>query len=344
MPSSDNRELKQVGSVAWTRPLRIGLLSNPSSLRNRRGLGAIRRILVRNPQVCHREVQTPTEVAEALSEFAGSGLDVVAINGGDGTVQAALTALFHRRAFHHLPLIALLRGGTTNMIAGDVGLKGCQTKALGKLLALASKVHPQVGVLERPVLRVQAAPDQDPLFGMFFGMGAIIKGIEHCHRRIHSKGLRDGLAPGLTTLRVLMGMARGNQQYVAPVSVKVELDPQERMASEAMQPQDLLFLLTSTLERLFLGLRPYWGGGAGPLYCTAVRARPAHVLRALPPLFWGHPNRCGTPENGYSSFKVNALQLTMDSRFTLDGELYQAESRAGPVSITWGGSASFIRL
>jgi diacylglycerol kinase (ATP) len=326
-----------------TQSLKIGVLSNPNSGRNRNDMRPIREILTQHPRVLHREAQAPGEIAMALQDFARRDLDMLVINGGDGTVQAVLTVLFQRRAFARPPLLGLLCGGTTNMTAGDVGIRGNRKKALIRLLAWATTRHPQAQILQRPVLRVQA-PGQDPLYGMFFGTGAIIKGIEYCHQKIHAQGLRGGLASGLCTLRVLLAMIRGDPEYVSPVPATIGMDPSHVLPQGLPQKQDLWLLLASTLERLFLGLRPYWGEEAGALYYTAIRAHPAHALRAMPPLLWGHSNKFGTPENGYFSHKVNALRLVVDSAFTLDGEIYQAESRTGPLLVGQAGPASFIRL
>lgn len=320
------------------RRLRTGLLNNPLSGRNRRGLNAVHRLLAEHPWVRHYPVRNPAEVAAALEELAPQEPEVLVINGGDGTVQAVLTALLQRRPFARLPLLAIVAGGTTNMTAGDVGLRGTRVRALRKLLAWAADPHRPPAILERPVLRVQAAPDRDPVFGMFFGAGAIIKGIEFFHQRIDRLGVRHEWAPGLALIRVLAALARRDSRYIAPVSIAVNLPGQPA------QTQDYLLLLISSLERLLLGLRPYWGAGSGVLRYTAVRTDPQRALRTLPSLFWGRPNRLGTPENGYFSHNVDELRLTMDSAFTLDGELYETDSRAGPLTVSRSGPVSFIRL
>ncbi len=328
----------------YGKTVRVGVLSNPKSGRNRRGLQSVREILAQHPEVYHSEATTPTEVLAAVVELAQREVDVMAINGGDGTVASVLTALFNNKPFAKRPLLALLRGGTTNMTAGDVGLKGNHKKTLRKLLAWANKAYPDTPIINREVLRVQAAPDKAPIYGMFFGTGAIIKGIEYCHQKVHSKGFRDGVGPGLCTLRILLAMLKGDTRYVAPVPIAVEIEAPTRSSTARTQKLDHFLLLTSTLEHLFLGIRPYWATNAGALHYTAILAAPSHPLRAIPSLFWGRPNRFGTPENGYSSLKVNALRLTMDSQFTVDGELYEADSRAGSVQVARGGEVQFIRL
>jgi hypothetical protein len=174
---------------------------------------------------------------------------------------------------------------------------------------------------------------------MFFGTGTIVKGIDFCHQRVYSLGLRHEWAPGLATLRVMAAIARRDPAYTAPATIQVSLNQHQPLAQ-----QKFLLLLISTLRRLFFGLRPYWGSGTGALQYTAVQANSAHTLLAIPPLLWGRPNRFGTPENGYISQNVNEVQLIMDSPFTLDGEIYPVDSRAGPVVVDQGGPITFIRL
>jgi len=318
------------------RPLRLAVLSNPNSGANRRGMDAIRQHLARYPQIPHYEVRTPAEVATALQACRRYAADIVAINSGDGTVQAALTILLEHKLWDKPPLLAILGGGSTNMTGGDVGLRGNHKKALARLLNWTIDKPRPLPIVQRPILRIRRG-GEPALYGMFFGAGAIVKGIEYCHQHIYTLGLRDRWAPAWATLRVLLAMARGDSRYVAPASMDVSLDRQEFPSHE------FLFLLVSSLERLFLGLRPYWGRETGPLHYTAVRTAPDCAWRALPGLFWGRANRLATPANGYFSHNINELRLTLDGGFTLDGEIYQADSRTGPVVVDSGGIVSFLR-
>lgn len=320
------------------KPLRVGVLNNPLSGANRRGLGVVREVLAAYPQVSVRDVQTPADVASALADFARREVNVVAINGGDGTIQAALTVLYRRGPFERLPLLAVLRAGTTSMTAGDVGLKGTRAQGLRRLLTWACDGEGEVVLLQRPVLRVQVAPDEEPLYGMFLGTAGIYQGIQFCNNRLNRPGFRGEWAPGLTIALFLLAVAVRGHTYVVPVPITVGLDqnpPEER---------DWFLLMISALERLFLGLRPYWGKEDGPLHYTAVDSRPQYLLRALPALIRGRTGRYGTPENGYFSRNVQRVQLALNSGFTLDGELFEAKAHLGPVIVQNGGKALFLRL
>jgi len=142
--------------------------------------------------------------------------------------------------------------------------------------------------------------------------------------------------PAFTMLRLLLAILTRNHQHVPPLSTRTGLNglPAEQRAD--------LFVLVSTLERLFLGLRPYWGEEDGPLRYTAVGVEPKRLLPVLTALFRSRQSCHATPANGYFSHNVQEVRLDMQDDFTLDGELYPAGE--GPVTITCAGTAMFLCL
>jgi hypothetical protein len=173
---------------------------------------------------------------------------------------------------------------------------------------------------------------------MFFGAAAIYQGILYCLSKVHPKGFRGEAGPGLTLLRYLWAVVRDQGDFAPSVPVTVALD------QHPPQELDCLVVFISTLERLFLGLYPFWGSESGPLHYTAVRARPRHLLRALPSIVRGQKGPHGIPENGYFSHNLYEIRLKLDSGFTLDGQLYTPETRHEPIVVQYGGTTSFLRL
>ncbi len=328
--------------IASGESLRVAVLSNPGSGKNRKGLNAIKAILAKHPHVAHKEACNPIEVAQALDEIAITEPDILAINAGDGTHAASLTALFHNKPFAKQPLFALLQGGTTNMNAGDIGLKGKHTHALEKLLTWASNTHPGMNIVQRPTLRINRGANLPPLCGMYFGTGAIVKGMEYCHKKIIQRGFQGSFGPGLCTMRVLYALARNDSRFIAPVPISLEIQSDAPQAQLKITSQNYFMLMTSALERLFLGIRPYWGSKVGTFNFSSIHAGPKHPFRAIPPILWGHANRFVTPENGYFSYKINALNLTMDSLFAVDGELYEVDQQHGRVRVDNGGYVFYL--
>jgi len=316
--------------------LRIGVLRNPLSGANLGAGASMRRLLGGHPEVPCRDVADPDAVRRALEEMAQCGVNTIAISGGDGTVSAVLNTIFAHDPFPHLPLLAVLRGGTANMTARDVGMQGRQDRALRSLLEAAARGGEGLTVVERPIMRIAPGPGRPPIHGMFFGAAAIAQGIEYCKRNVHTLGLRGEIGPGVTIARFVLAMARGDRRIVAPVPVAVAIDG----ASAAAFDCEIMYV--TTLERMVLGLRPYWGGEAAPLHYVSVRGGPRHWLKALPGLLRGRPNRYATPANGYESHNAHRFEIALDSSFFVDGEIY-APAPGAPLTITRGGTAGFLR-
>lgn len=320
-----------------TRPS-IGVISNPLSGGNRKGLQPVERILSGRRQVLHRKAVDPEQVTAAVRDFACRGVDLLVVNGGDGTIHAVLTALFTAKWPHRLPALALLRAGTASMIARDVGLRGSRLRALSRLLEWASSGRGAPSIVERPVLRLEGAVGAQPIYGMFFGAGGIYQGIEFCLNRIHRAGVRGELAAGLTLGRFLLAALGDNKRIIPPAAVQMSVD------GMAMQPINALVILATTLERLFLGMRPYWGSESGPLHFTAVRSDAEHLLLAIASLIRGRRSRLGSPGHGYISHNVHDIRLLIQSGFTLDGQLYLPDPHLGGLSLRSGGQIKFFRL
>jgi hypothetical protein len=286
----------------------------------------------------HRRAANPEQVTAAVRDFACHGVDLLVVNGGDGTVHAALTALFTTEWPHRVPLLALLRAGTTSMIARDVGLRGPRLQALSRLLEWASSGRGAPSIVQRPVLRLEGAVGGQPMYGMFFGAGWIYEGIEFCLNRVHRAGVRGELAAGLTLGRFLLAAVSDDRRTAPPTAIRMSLD------GMAMQPMNALVILATTLERLFLGMRPYWGTESGPLHFTVVRSDKEHLLRAFPALIRGRRSRLGSPRHGYISHNVRDIKLIIQSGFTLDGQLYRADPQLGELTLRSGGQVKFFRL
>ena len=82
---------------------RVALLSNPRSTGNRSLLPRVRSFCAEQKDIFHYEVEHVEQIGEALRTIAKVKPKVLVINGGDGTVQATLTELFHGAHFGDCP-------------------------------------------------------------------------------------------------------------------------------------------------------------------------------------------------------------------------------------------------
>ena len=316
----------------------IGVLSNPLSGGNKHGLGSIKKLLAAHPEIKHQEAGTPAEIDTVLAAFGRSGIKLLVINGGDGTIQAAMTSLFIKKPFTELPLLAILKAGTTSMTAGDVGLPGRGNRALAKLLHQLSHEQ-EMKLLQRPIMEVRH-DHETSRFGMFFGAAVIPQAIDFFHRRVNRPGLRGEIGPGLVMIRfVLAILGFQRRKILRPVPMGIQLNQQHDTIKN-----DFLIVLASTLERLFFGMHPYWGKEDAPLHFTSATNRSRHILRTMFQLARGHLPRDATREHGYQSHNIQELQIFCSSPYTLDGQIYHPADHNTPIIVRHGGTLSFVQL
>jgi diacylglycerol kinase family enzyme len=100
------------------------VLTNPRSGANRRDPGARQR-LVEAAGVTGRVLAPGSleELDRVAAGLAASPPTAVAIHGGDGTLHKAVSALVRAFGARPLPPIAILPGGTMNVVAASLGLK-----------------------------------------------------------------------------------------------------------------------------------------------------------------------------------------------------------------------------
>ena len=104
-------------SASLASPGRIGLVSNPRSRRNRRAGG----VPTPPPGVLAAAPCTRAELRDVLARFAAERVELLVIDGGDGTVRDVLT-LASGAWDRWAPRLAALPSGKTNALAIDLGL------------------------------------------------------------------------------------------------------------------------------------------------------------------------------------------------------------------------------
>jgi hypothetical protein len=148
----------------------VALLSNPRSTGNRSLLPRVREYCAAHPDIFHYEVEDVDQIEKAIRTMAMVGPRVVVINGGDGTVQAALTEIYSGDHFGGSPPpVAVLPNGKTNLIALDLGAEGDPIKALERVLELVESGRLEDHVIERQLISLDSGGEARPVLGMFLG-------------------------------------------------------------------------------------------------------------------------------------------------------------------------------
>lgn len=189
--------------------VRVALLSNPKSTGNRQTLPRVRSFCANNPDIFHYEVEHVDQIGRALQTIARVDPAVIVINGGDGTVQAALTELYQGEHFcGRVPPIAVLPNGKTNLIALDLGIHGDPIKALERIVEIA-KSGLGDHVVQRELIALTDGQTTRPVLGMFLGGAGLADYILYCRDKIYPLGLSNGFSHFLTALAVLASLVFG---------------------------------------------------------------------------------------------------------------------------------------
>src|SRR5512134_3085661 len=132
----------------------IGIVNNPLARRNRRRPGVARRLAAQldgDGELV--DASTPEELALALERFRAARIDVLGVNGGDGTAHVVLTAFVRAYRGAPLPRVLLLRGGAMNTVAKGNGVRGGPERILREVLIRLRHGYP-LRTLERDLLTI----------------------------------------------------------------------------------------------------------------------------------------------------------------------------------------------
>ena len=315
----------------------VALLSNPSSTGNRTVLPRIREFCTSHPEIFHYEVDDPTQVAEALTVIARVNPRLLVINGGDGTVQTALTELYLGDAFGDKPPpVAVLPNGKTNLIALDLGVEGDIIEALAEMLAIASADLDPHLVQRALISLTQGEQGNRPVLGMFLGGAGLADTILYCRHKIYPLGLPNGLSHLIAGIATVLTVGLGiTSRFLPPVPTPVRVS----LNSDAQLNGKFAFLVVTTLEKLVMGGRPIGDSG---LKLMAVDRSGWTLARAAIASLLGKLGKGSIPgvhlENG-PTIRIESDRTSV----ILDGEEFQA-TKGRPILLSSTAPFSFLRL
>jgi len=317
---------------------RIALLSNPRSTGNIAQLSRIRDYCADHPDIFHYEVERAEQIGDALRTIARVRPKLLIINGGDGTVQAALTELHNGGHFgDERPPVAVLPNGKTNLIALDLGAQGDPIVALEKLVDMAqSDLTPHI--VQREPIELKYDASSRPVIGMFLGGAGLADTMLYCRNKIYPLGLPNGISHGLTALAVFVRMVLGLQTRFLPPkpgTLQVSLQRDGRISGR------FALLAVTTLEKLLLSSE-LSSSGRGPLKLIAIEEGLGSAVRAFFASLGGKLGRSRV--TGVHFEEADEISIEGEnSHLILDGEMFRADI-GRPVILKPAQRLSFVRL
>jgi diacylglycerol kinase (ATP) len=291
----------------------LGLVINPQAravLREPSLADRLAALLGRGDEVVIPEA--PEALAAAVERLRARGCDAVALCGGDGTTMATLTALRTGYGAAALPRVALLRGGTVNTVARNLGVRGRPEQILARLVAGLAGGGP---LAER---------QQDTLIaggrcGFLFAAAMGARFLQAYYRRP---------APGPAAAAVLAARTIGSSLIRGPLARSL-FDPVPLSLCADGQPLPLStarLLCASTIADLGLGMRLAWRAGREPgrFHVIASGLSTPRLALQVPRVLAGRPLR-GAPHLDLTATRLE-IRFQRPEPYTLDGDLFEDQT------------------
>lgn len=294
----------------------IGIVNNPRSRRNRRRPGIARRLreaLRDDGEVI--DASTPDELAFAVERFQKAGIELLGVNGGDGTGHVVLTAFARAYRDAPLPRLLLLRGGAMNTVAHGQGIHGGPEHILREVLIRRRHGFP-LRTADRDLLRIEADGGA-PTFGFIFGTGVVVSFLEAYYATGH---------PSPLTAALLLARAIGSAMTGGPFVRALIRREALRIATDGDEWPDAsyLSLLAGTTPDLGFGFKVFHrcGEQPGSFHAVGVHGTMLQIALGLARI------RAGKPWRRRLAHDEVARELVVEAdapRYTIDGDLYVAE-------------------
>lgn len=332
-PRVRSRRVRDVGQAPT-----VGVIYNPRSHRN---LGADFDCGL-CPHVHIAQPRARAQLPAALAEFAERGIDLLVINGGDGTVRDVLTcgqAIFG----DDWPAIAVLPKGKTNALSFDLGVPDDWS-----LQDAIDALDRGQSVRRRPItISSLGADGEEPgqtlafsrVAGFILGAGAFTKATR-AGQSAHKLGAFDSMVVAITGVWALLQSlfaGRGNAwRKGARMRIGLGTADAPMAHSGHGDPAMRQLLFASTLEKLPAGIKPF-----GPLRSglkLVVLDQISRRTTALVPLALLGKLRRGLRQRGIHQIAASQFSLSIEDQFILDGEAFPA----GDYRIAQGPELAFV--
>jgi len=303
----------------------IGIVNNPMARRNRLVPATARRLrtlLDGEGEVA--DAVTEDELARAIERFKARAVEVVGINGGDGTGHFVLSALARAYGPSPLPTVALLRGGAMNTVADANKLRGTPEHLLKALLERRRAGLP-LRTLERDLLAVETDGERVS-YGFLFGTGTIVVFLDAYYRTGHPAAATAALLL-LRAVVSALGGGRFAQELTARESLRVSADGEE------WPDEPFLTVAAGAVPEIGFGFAPFFRCDEQPgfFHAVGVTGSTLQLATSLPRIWFGRPWKRTLALDAVT----RDLRVEGPVRFAVDGDLYEARRsvrvRTGPV-------------
>jgi len=301
---------------------------NPGSRANRKDPGCAERFAKILGE--YGRVAAPPNLdrlAEETRRAAAESPSVIGIHGGDGTLHRTLSALVAAYGGRPLPPIAILPGGTMNVVASSLGIRVKPEHLLADL-ATGERAGTAPATLHRRCLHVGSD------YGFIFGNGLLTNFLEEYYAR-GSYGARRAVWIIFRILLSVLTTGRYAQRIFRRFRGRVQIDGSQLPRTQLTG----LGAATVTEIGFRFKLNHRADDHPGRFGVLAIHSSPLGLAWDLPAVRQG---RGISPRRAWSAVATRLViePEEPETLYTVDGDLYRAR---GNLSVALGPALSFVR-
>ena len=301
---------------------------NPRSRANRR-----------DPRLADRFARTLGEAGRVIAPVSLDDLmtqarqlaehppEVIGIHGGDGTLHRTVAALIQAFGDRPLPPIAILAGGTMNVVARSLGLRAKPERLLAKLVKDKAAGRP-------PELIVKRCLKVGDSFGFVFGNGLMANFLEEYYAK---GGYGASRAVWILTRTLLSALVWGG--YARRIFRRFR--GRVLVGDQALPWKALTGVCAATVREVGLGFKLNHRADEDPdrFSVLAIHAGPVTLAQDLVPV---HRGLGVNPRRAWSAVADRLVIEPEESEisYTIDGDLYRASA---PIEIALGPVLRFVK-
>lgn len=308
----------------------VGVIYNPRSHGNQ---GADFDCSI-SPQVHFAQPGDRSQLPEALADFAARGIDLLVINGGDGTVRDVLTcgaAIFGE----HWPAIAVLPKGKTNALTVDLGVPADWTiQCAIDAFKTGNRIH------RRPIeIALRGESSASRVLGFILGAGCFTTATQ-AGQGAHRLGAFNSMAVGVTiawgVFQFLFASRANSWRRGSKMTIKLGAQEVPMEHSGVGDPEWRQVLFASTLETMPAGFKPFGQMRKGLKLAVTDQISRKSTPKLLAMMRGKSPRKMR--ERGFHRLSTPQFTLEIEDSFILDGEAFPA----GEYCIGQGPELEFV--
>ncbi len=306
----------------------IGVINNPRSKQNRKHPERISKIgYMLGYEGKSESTWTFEALDDVLMEFKREDIDILAINGGDGSNHVTLTHMLQIWGDHPLPKISLLRGGTLNTISEACKIKGSTTWLLYNLAEKYGAGEP-FETIHRDLLRI------NDHYGFLFGNGIIANFMD----TYYESGTPSPSHGAAVLLRGVGSAITGGalaKKWTRKINARVVIDGEE------ISETSFTAIMAATIHEIGIGFTPWYRceDEPGTFHVLLLTGSAMDVATQVPYIYFG---RALHPKLGWD---IVAKDVLIESEepfgFTIDGDMHWSED--GRIHLGVGPRVEIIR-